>query len=385
MKILLVAPNPFFEERGTPIAVRMLCETLCEAGHSVDLLTYHVGMDPEILGLNILRIPKIPFIDEVPIGFSWRKIVCDIVLSVKLCARVIRKKYQVIHAVEEAIFPALLARIFGRTKLIYDMDSSMPDQLIEKWGYLRAVGPVLYGLERLAVCGADGVMAVCEDLAQRALSADPDQDVVVLQDVPLESKPGSEPAENLRLMNHIEGLLALYVGNLEHYQGIDLLLEGFAAAQTVTPIDLVIIGGEDTDIARYRESASSHGIGASTHFVGQRSVSKLAEYLEQASILVSPRVSGNNTPMKIYSYLAGGRPILATNIRSHTQVLDPSCAVLVDPTPEAVAQGLELLAADEALRRSLGAAAKALVESKYSIAEYKRKVLDAYSRLERAN
>ena len=39
MKILLVAPQPFYQERGTPIAVRLLAETLCGAGHEVDLLT----------------------------------------------------------------------------------------------------------------------------------------------------------------------------------------------------------------------------------------------------------------------------------------------------------------------------------------------------------
>lgn len=45
MKILLVAPQPFYQERGTPMAVRLLAATLCEFGHEVDLLVYHVGAD----------------------------------------------------------------------------------------------------------------------------------------------------------------------------------------------------------------------------------------------------------------------------------------------------------------------------------------------------
>jgi len=383
MNVLLVAPNPFFEERGTPIAVRMLCETLCGAGHSVDLLTYHVGSDVEIAGLNILRIPRLPLIIHVPIGFSWKKIICDIFLSAKLVSRIVRKKYEVVHAVEEAIFPALLAKVFGRAKLIYDMDSSMPDQLLEKWTYLRPISPVLYKLEKLAIRRADGVMAVCEDLAERARADDPQKHVVVLQDVPLDSRPESGPAENLRETCDLHGPFMLYVGNLEHYQGIDLLLEGFAVVRERTEIDLVIIGGTEEDIAKYQDKARALGVLPWTHFLGPRPIARLAAFLEQATILVSPRLSGNNTPMKIYSYLASGRPVVATNIRSHTQVLDPSCAVLVEPTPANLAEGFERLVRDETLHESLGEAAKRLVQAKYSMAEYKKKIIDEYARLER--
>ena len=56
MNILLLAPQPFYQERGTPIAVRMLVETLCQAGNQVDLLTYHEGEDISLPGLKIYRI-----------------------------------------------------------------------------------------------------------------------------------------------------------------------------------------------------------------------------------------------------------------------------------------------------------------------------------------
>ena len=63
----------------------------------------------------------------------------------------------------------------------------------------------------------------------------------------------------------------------------------------------------------------------------------LASLLAQADVLVSPRTRGNNTPMKIYSYLDAGRAVLATDLPTHTQVLTPECARLApadpDPTP----------------------------------------------------
>ncbi len=85
--------------------------------------------------------------------------------------------------------------------------------------------------------------------------------------------------------------------------------------------------------------------------------------------------------MKIYSYLASGIPILATDIASHTQVLDSSCAVLVKPNPLDFAAGLIELAASADIRRRLGAAGARLAEVKYSRAAYKKKLLGAYATL----
>src|SRR3990167_624419 len=107
MKILLVAPEPFYTERGTPIAIKLLAETLCEFGNKVDLLTYHVGEDVNINGLNLIRISKPPFCNTIPIGFSWKKILADIYLSFHMIGLLMRNKYDVIHAVEESIFPAV--------------------------------------------------------------------------------------------------------------------------------------------------------------------------------------------------------------------------------------------------------------------------------------
>ena len=70
MRVLVIAPQPFYQERGTPIATRLLIETLQSAGHSVDVLTYHVGDDPHLPGVRVFRAPAVPFVRDVPIGFS---------------------------------------------------------------------------------------------------------------------------------------------------------------------------------------------------------------------------------------------------------------------------------------------------------------------------
>ena len=59
--------------------------------------------------------------------------------------------------------------------------------------------------------------------------------------------------ENLRVKLEISGLLLMYVGNLQVYQGIDLLLESFALVLKLAEVDLVIIGGENSDIQKYQK------------------------------------------------------------------------------------------------------------------------------------
>ena len=70
MKILLLAPQPFYTQRGTPIAIRNLAAVLGEAGHEIDLLTFPGGSNVDLKNTRIRRLWKIPFFGDVPVGFS---------------------------------------------------------------------------------------------------------------------------------------------------------------------------------------------------------------------------------------------------------------------------------------------------------------------------
>jgi glycosyltransferase involved in cell wall biosynthesis len=379
MRILVIAPQPFYQERGTPIATRLLIETLLALGHAVDVLTYHVGDDPNLPGVRVFRAPAVPFVHDVPIGFSIRKVLCDLALLWRLHTLTRRQRYDVLHAVEEAVFLSLLVR--GRGRVVYDMDSSLPEQLVGKYGALRLVDGMLRRLERLAIARSDLVLAVCEELASRAREYATATPVDVVEDVSLLAEshtPGG--VEDLRRHLPAGGVLALYVGNLEHYQGVDTLLDALATLRSPT-LKFVAIGGHPDAVAASRARAESLGLAASVTFLGARPVSRLAAYLEQADVLVSPRLKGNNTPMKVYSYLAAGKAVLATRIRSHTQVLSDDNALLVEPSAAALARGLGTLVGSPALRDRLGRAARRLAASRYSLTQFRASVASAYGRL----
>ena len=382
MRILLVAPQPFYQERGTPIAVRMLAEVLCGQGHAVDLLTYHEGADLDIEGLRILRTPALPGLAHVPIGISWKKLVCDLLISARLLGLALSRRYDVIHAVEEAVFPAILLRSSAGARVVYDMDSMLGESLVSKWRLLRPVQRLLRALERAVIRRSDAVFAVCNDLARHVKVDAPGVPVFLIEDVALPAQEHCGGAEPLRELLGVCGELALYVGNLQRYQGIEQVVRAMALVPKERDLTLVIIGGWPDDVRRVRALVRKLHLEERVYLLGPRPLAQLESFLAQADLLVSPRLTGSNTPMKVYSYMNSGRAILATRIASHTQVLDDGCALLVEPNPQAIAQGLSTLGADAALRARLGAAARHRAIERYSIEAFRRKVCAAYRTLD---
>jgi glycosyltransferase involved in cell wall biosynthesis len=182
----------------------------------------------------------------------------------------------------------------------------------------------------------------------------------------------------------INGLLLMYVGNLEAYQGIDLLLESFAlVAGKTDQADLVIIGGQVSDIQKYQRKSFHLGIHRKVHFLGPKPVEYLADYLSEADILVSPRIRGNNTPMKLYSYLHSAKPVLATNLPTHTQVIDSRVALLVDPDIEAFSKAMLRLMEEKNLRVQLGVAGRKLIEEKFTYSAFREKLNGLFDSLEK--
>ena len=60
-----------------------------------------------------------------------------------------------------------------------------------------------------------------------------------------------------------------------------------------------------------------------------------------ATVLVSPRLQGTNTPLKIYEQLASGKPLVATRIWSHTQVLSEAVCFLAELEAASMATAIE--------------------------------------------
>jgi glycosyltransferase involved in cell wall biosynthesis len=240
--------------------------------------------------------------------------------------------------------------------------------------------------ESVAVRRSIGVLTVCAALEDVAHAHAPDKPVGRVEDSTLLSRTSESFSAGDGMLpdgGRPAGPVAMYVGNLERYQGIDLLLQGFRITLRLLPsATLVIVGGREDDIRRYRALAAGLGIESRVHFLGPRPVRALSGLLRQADVLVSPRLKGLNTPMKIYSYLDSGTAVLATRLRTHTQVLDDRTAYLVDPEPSALGTGLASLLSDGPLRQRLGARARAYVQEEFTPEAAWRKLASFYDAME---
>jgi glycosyltransferase involved in cell wall biosynthesis len=381
LKILFLAPQPFFEVRGTPLAVRALVATLGELGHRVDLLTFPQGAAAPLKNVTHRRSLRLP-VGRVRAGASFAKLALDVPFVAEASWRMATGGYDVVHAVEEAAHLCAPIARFLRLPMVVDIDSSIPDQLRDS-GFARR-GPLLWAAERLeqsALRRAAAAVTVCASLTDRVKERAPQLPVFQIEDPPLVDGAEVSPAAVAELRREL-GLatspVVLYSGNFERYQGVELLVD---AAAHVGEAQFVFMGGEAAEIARLTERARQAG--SRCIFAGKRPPEELGRFLAVTTVVASPRCQGGNTPFKIYTYLASGRPLVATRIHTHTQLLDDSLAFLVEPTPEGLATGIRQAIAnpEEAARRAT--AGRLLIAREYSRERYAEKVRHAYDEVGR--
>jgi len=388
MKILMVAPQPFFTERGTPINIRLMCQVLGRAGHQIDLLTFPTGKDVPLDNVNVIRIPNVLSTKKIPIGPSFVKLVFDVVLFFYATFLCIAHRYDVIHGIEEGGFIAVFLGNIGRIYSIYDMDSSIAEQL-QYSRFIRspAILKAARMLETSALRNASLIITVCSALTETARSITTTH-IVQIEDIPLQ---GLKRADKNDVQEFIItfGLnykkRVIYTGNLEAYQGIDLLLDSWAYLTQHCNIHrtatLVMVGGDQKGIKKYADMAAEKKIAGSIAWIGHRPSREMAIWMAMADVLVSPRRKGENTPLKLYSYMASLRPIVATDIKSHSQVLDDSVAFLAKPDPRSLGQAIHQSLTDPALSTTKSQNAMTLSKRKYSYPMFRKKLLSSYEEL----
>jgi glycosyltransferase involved in cell wall biosynthesis len=389
MKILMLSPQPFFEPRGTPISVYQRLEALSALGHHIDLITYHVGKDVDFPNVKIHRVRKIKRIQHVRIGPSRAKILLDALMFFKAIRMLMTRRYDVIHSHEEAgFFGVLLAALF-RTRHLYDMHSVLSKQLGNfDFGNTPFFVRIFESLEKMVLKKSDAVINVGVDLDEYVRSVDPGIQRITIENValhayqtPIEPEALTELADKLNLHGRIP---ILYTGTYERYQGLDMVLDCVDRVVRQYPEAIFIfVGAKVYQAQEWTEKADARSLGNHTLFINVVSPEDSMVYLAYASILISPRLNGTTVPLKIYSYLHAGKPIVATNINAHTQVLTDDTAMLVDPNQQAFAEGILKLLGDPELARCMGENAHRLAQEKFNYQNYMMKVNKIYKTLEK--
>jgi glycosyltransferase involved in cell wall biosynthesis len=304
--------------------------------------------------------------------------------ALMVCAafgKLARNRYDLIFSHEEAgFFGLLLAKLF-RTPHLYDMHSSLPQQL-ENFNFSRnsALKAAFTWMENFVLKGSKSVIVICRDLYDYVKEHGFGGKTVFLENI-LDfndfdpAPPGPEEIARVRREIAPRGeKIVLYAGNFEHYQGVPLMIESFGRMKERAV--LLIVGGSKSDHDSVRKRAAE--LGYADRFVTIEKVppQRVPIYVKLSDVLVSPRVSGTNTPLKIYAYLKAGKPIVATDLWTNTQVLTQDVAVLAPPDPEQFGAALDFaLSSEEAQKRAKAGAARAARE--YTYPKYREKITAA--------
>src|SRR6266516_4022724 len=165
VRILMIAPEPFFEPRGTPFSQFHRVRALTALGHHVDLVTYPFGEDVAIAGLRVFRCLRPPFIRGVGVGPSLAKLPLDLMLTLTVARRALSARYDAVHSHEEGGLIGIWAAALLRVPHLYDMHSSLPQQLTN-FAFSRSavVRRVFVAIERLMIRRSRVVIAICPSL-----------------------------------------------------------------------------------------------------------------------------------------------------------------------------------------------------------------------------
>jgi glycosyltransferase involved in cell wall biosynthesis len=387
MRILMIAPQPFLEPRGTPFCVYYRAKALIALGYEVDLVTYPMGKQVKLPGLRIYRALGLPFIRKVKVGPSFAKFPLDLLVFLTAIWRLCLRRYRYLHTHEEAALMGVLLSVVFQCKLLYDMHSDLSQQMSNfAFTKNRLLIRCVEAIEKFMVHRANVIIAICPDLEQTVKRIAPNQSVYMIENLPVDEAllPAREDdvVRLRRQWNLGDGPVLLYTGTFETYQGLDLLLQSVKAVCSEFPTArYVLVGGHPEQVEQQRLLAEKLGVAEMVRFVGQRPPEEMPQYMALADILLSPRSEGTNTPLKVYTYLHSGKPILATAILSHTQILTSDIVQLVEPTPEGLTQGALALLKDSKRAQTLGEAGRQFAEKYYSWPVFLEKHRQAYSEL----
>jgi glycosyltransferase involved in cell wall biosynthesis len=351
-RVLIAAPQPFFSDRGTPIAVAFLAEALVELGVELEVLTYPIGEDVE--GLHIRRVAN-PFgVTRVPAGFSLSKIALDVSFLYTLRQRLLGGDYDLVHAYEEAAyFVAGLAKSRVPT-MIYDMASSIADEL----GRGTALGAPLRWLEGRVLARSD--MVVCSLGLGSVVRARAGRIPYREWRFPA-SPPQVSPEEVGRLRRNLgipeEAQVVLYAGTFAPYQATELMLGAVPKVLAADPRAFFVFVGLAGEDERMRATGLIGGAASSprVRLLPRVARQQLDAFTALAGLLLSSRRDVRNAPLKLFNALAAGKPLVANDVPAHRTILNEQLALLVPSTSDGFATGILRLLEDHELARRLAA------------------------------
>jgi glycosyltransferase involved in cell wall biosynthesis len=372
MRILGIAPTPFFADRGCHMRILGEVQALQRRGHEVLLVTYHLGRDiPEV---PTLRTKTVGWYRKLEAGPALGKFYLDCLL-LKKTARAIRDfQPEVIHGHlhEGALIGLVARRLAGsRAPVVFDVQGSLTKEL-DSYGWLNRtpfLRPVFQLAEQVIARKADqsvgSNLAVCTFL-KKELGLPAERVTEVIDGVHMNFFEVSGRRDlRAELGIRPETPVVTYTGALLASKGSDNFIRAIPHILEGRPDAFFLVVGYPVEHSR--ELAASLGVAERVHFAGRVDYFELPEYLAAADVAVDPKMeTAGEASGKIINYMGAGLPVAAFDNANNRHFLGDTGALAPEPTPRGLAQAVLSLLADADERRAKGRAARQRVEELFS-------------------
>ncbi|MDD2364902.1 MAG: glycosyltransferase family 4 protein [Desulfuromonadaceae bacterium] len=324
LRLLMIAPTPYFADRGCHVRIYEEARALTRMGHEVCIVTYHLGRD--MPGVRVVRTPAVRWYKKLEAGPSWHKPYLDLLLLLKSLAEARSFRPHLIHAHlhEGTLVGSVLKRLLN-IPLLFDYQGSLTGESLNHGFFSdRSLLMKLFKSVELFINHQADHIITSSDKAAIELADDwkisPSRISNLIDAVDTDvffPYPASEARRELCIDEGVK--LVVYLGLFNSYQGVDFLLDTIATIRAKSPdIHFLLMGFPEVE---YKSKAKELGIDDVITFTGRVSYERAAFFLSAGDLAVSPKLSLTEANGKLFNYMACGLPTVVFDNQINREIL----------------------------------------------------------------
>jgi glycosyltransferase involved in cell wall biosynthesis len=367
MKILVIAPTPFFADRGTHIRILEEALALEKRGHAMTIATYHIGADlPKTLDtrIDIRRIRRLLFwYKKLEAGPDWQKIILDLLLIKKVLFLARTQKPDVLHAhLHEGVAIGWIVQklLFWRDiKLVGDFHGSLTKEMVSHAylgsGFLKKIFQWIEA--RIDNMGDVAVTSSWENTQEISAIRKEKPTETLLDGVNAswyQQLPSQAEARE-RLGLPADKVIVTYTGALIPNKGIKYFLESLPLVLHKHPDVHFVIAGFPLNLIR--PFFQDKQLISSVTFISPLPYFELPTLLHASDIGVDPKgESVRQASGKLLQYMGAGLPVACFDTQNNREYLGVEHVLAQEISAQGLADVITILVDDIETRKRLGEA-----------------------------
>ena len=388
MKIQMIAPTPFFADRGCHVRILEEAKALESLNNEVTFYTYHNGRN--IPDYNIKRICNIPWYNKLEAGPSYHMLYLDALLSLYSLQGSYSSNPDIIHAhLHEGVFIGkFCSRLrFNKKPLVFDVQGSLTGEMLAHGVFKKGtISDLFFRSEKIITNMADAIIVSSTNMAQ-ILIEEFDVDIskidVIPDGVDTDTFNGNLDTNELKKALKIDPgkKLIIFTGLLNKYQGIDLLLESIQEViDQVKNVCFLIVGFPNVE--EYKNKAHKLGVEQFVHFTGKVDYSDIPKYLSLGDIAISPKIpESGEANLKLFTYMASALPTVVFDHSVNREILGDLGVYAKSGDTHSLAECIVKLLLNESFSNELGIKLREKAIKDYSWKRSGEKIMEVYNKL----